>query len=164
MGEKKEIRFTIDTTTPGNRQLIAALSKYRPHDRNKLILDVLISHFVTGGIAAGEEIITSRTEKGGKLSEIDQEIEQLKERVDKIEIFLFSSQSESVPARQAMRESQNTEAVMPEKHSKEEKASEEMPLQDQLQMNRQSSEETVENVAADIPEDVMNMIMALQNS
>lgn len=162
MGEKKEIRFTIDTTTPGNRQLIAALSKYRPHDRNKLILDVLISHFVTGGIAAEEAVITSRTEKDGKLSEIDQEIEQLKERVDKIEFFLFSSQSE--PARQAMRESQNTEAVMPKKHSKEETVSEEMPLQDQLQMNRQSSEETVENVAVDIPEDVMNMITALQNS
>ena len=54
MGDKKEIRFAIDATSEDNRRLVSALEKYRPHERNKLIIDVLISHFVYGGIASGE--------------------------------------------------------------------------------------------------------------
>lgn len=90
MGDKKEIRFAIDATSEDNRRLVSALEKYRPHERNKLIIDVLISHFVYGGMASGEAGI--RADIGSdKVVELETELQKLQNRVDKVEHFLFNS-------------------------------------------------------------------------
>lgn len=191
MGDKKEIRFAIDATSEDNRRLVSALEKYRPHERNKLIIDVLISHFVYGGIASGEAGIRAYIGPD-KMVELETEIQKLQSRVDKVEHFLFNSsgnytadvtgvQSQQKPktaqaVKQEEREITGTERVEDIRQPKE-------YMQQEFMMSPRSRREdgnalhdsepnTTENDTGetqapqyqDIPDEVMAMITALQDS
>lgn len=191
MGDKKEIRFAIDATSEDNRRLVSALEKYRPHERNKLIIDVLISHFVYGGIASGEAGIRAYIEPD-KVVELETELQKLQSRVDKLEHFLFNSsgnypadatevQSQQKPktaqaVKQEEREITGTERVEDIRQPKENMQQEFMMSprsrrEDRNALHDSEPDTTVndtEEIQApqyqDIPDEVMAMITALQNS
>lgn len=191
MGDKKEIRFAIDATSEDNRRLVSALEKYRPHERNKLIIDVLISYFVYGGIASGEAGIRAYI-RPDKVVELETELQKLQSRVDKVEHFLFNSpgnypadatgvQSQQKPktaqaVKQEEREITGTERVEDIRQPKE-------YMQQEFMMSPRSRREDgndlhdsepdmTENDTGemqapqyqDIPDEVMAMITALQDS
>ncbi len=191
MGDKKEIRFAIDATSEDNRRLVSALEKYRPHERNKLIIDVLISHFVYGGMASGEAGI--RADIGSdKVVELETELQKLQNRVDKVEYFLFNSsgnypadvtgvQSQQKPktaqaVKQEEREITGTERVEDIRQPKEYMQQEFMisprsrredgnALHDsEPDMTDNDTGETQAAQYQDIPDEVMAMITALQDS
>lgn len=191
MGDKKEIRFAIDATSEDNRRLVSALEKYRPHERNKLIIDVLISHFVYGGIASGEAGIRAYIGPD-KVVELETELQKLQSRVDKLEHFLFNSsgnypadatevQSQQKPktaqaVKQEEREITGTERVEDIRQPKENMQQEFMMSprsrrEDRNALHDSEPDTTVndtEEIQApqyqDIPDEVMAMITALQNS
>lgn len=46
MSDSKEIRISIDLTTRQNQQLWAEISKFKPRERNKLIVDAMAQYFI----------------------------------------------------------------------------------------------------------------------
>ncbi|GEM_PF-4109037 len=191
MGDKKEIRFAIDATSEDNRRLVSALEKYRPHERNKLIIDVLISHFVYGGIASGEAGIRAYIGPD-KVVELETELQKLQSRVDKVEHFLFNSsgnypadatgvQSQQKPktaqaVKQEEREITGTERVedirQPKEYMQQEFMMSPRSRREDGNALHDSKPDTTENDTGetqapqyqDIPDEVMAMITALQDS
>lgn len=191
MGDKKEIRFAIDATSEDNRRLVSALEKYRPHERNKLIIDVLISHFVYGGIASGEAGIRAYIGPD-KVVELETELQKLQSRVDKVEHFLFNSlgnypadatgvQSQQKPktaqvVKQEEREITGTERVedirQPKEYMQQEFMMSPRSRREDGNALHDSEPDTTENDTGetqapqyqDIPDEVMAMITALQDS
>ena len=191
MGDKKEIRFAIDATSEDNRRLVSALEKYRPHERNKLIIDVLISHFVYGGIASGEAGIRAYIGPD-KVVELETELQKLQSRVDKVEHFLFISsgnypadatgvQSQQKPktaqaVKQEEREITGTERVedirQPKEYMQQEFMISPRSRREDENALHDSEPDTTENDTGetqapqyqDIPDEVMAMITALQDS
>lgn len=191
MGDKKEIRFAIDATSEDNRRLVSALEKYRPHERNKLIIDVLISHFVYGGIASGEAGIRAYIGPD-KVVELETELQKLQSRVDKVEHFLFISsgnypadatgvQSQQKPktaqaVKQEEREITGTERVedirQPKEYMQQEFMMSPRSRREDENALHDSEPDTTENDTGetqapqyqDIPDEVMAMITALQDS
>ena len=179
MGDKKE------------RRLVSALEKYRPHERNKLIIDVLISHFVYGGIASGEAGIRAYIGPD-KVVELETELQKLQSRVDKVEHFLFNSsgnypadatgvQSQQKPktaqvVKQEEREITGTERVedirQPKEYMQQEFMMSPRSRREDGNALHDSEPDTTENDTGetqapqyqDIPDEVMAMITALQDS
>lgn len=181
MSDKKEIRFVIDAAIPANRQLLEALGQYRAHERNKLILDVLISHFTGIKVRDNEPHRTIQPD-----NRVVTEIEQLKKRIDKIEAFLFNSVSGELVQNESEKENmqhvQQLQVEKPANMTQEEKH-EDKTVENVDAKQAQSSgimtqnlsdfilqpgiaqdEAFEEDIAAEIPDDVMNMIMSLQSS
>lgn len=157
MGVKKEIRFSIDAATEDNRQLIGKLSNFRPHERNRIILDVLVAYFVKGNVGRTHAACITSDDK----EMLEYELDKLKSRMEKVESILFNRPEQANKNKEhgisdpGTLQNEYTQQEFITRHSRQEQQANTLDIRE---------EHAEDRADFDIPEEVMAMITSLQDS
>lgn len=184
MSDSKEIRISIDLTTKQNQSLWEELSKFKPRERNKLIVDALAQYFLYSG-ETRQKGGNAHTEPEGQSAASTQDtgiMQMLNEVMNRLNQLESHGSGASYAVKEDNRavshdEPENNKPLIQRDKQEYKQESEQSgkkeedvalpdasPVTDSSEEDKADSytEAATEKTESDIPDEVMAMIMAMQ--